>query len=51
MQVVDINRLLKQFELMKTMTKQMSKGKMPAMFGGKNLGGKNMKGKKGPFGF
>lgn len=45
-QVVDINRLLKQFELMQTMTKQMSKGRMPAMFGGKNL-----KGKKGMFGF
>lgn len=45
-QVVDINRLLKQFELMQTMTKQMSKGRMPMMFGGKNL-----KGKKGLFGF
>ena len=38
--VVDINRLLKQFEMMRTMTKQMSKGKMPAIFGGR-------KGKKG----
>lgn len=45
-QVVDINRLLKQFDLMQTMTKQMSKGRMPMMFGGKNL-----KGKKGLFGF
>ncbi len=51
MQVVDINRLLKQFEMMQTMTKQMSKGKMPAMFGGNKMGGKNMKGKKGHFGF
>ena len=41
--VVDINRLLKQFEMMQTMTKQMSKGKMPAMFGGG-------RGKKGLFG-
>ncbi|MCL2402131.1 MAG: signal recognition particle protein [Oscillospiraceae bacterium] len=45
MAVVDINRLLKQFEMMQTMTKQMAKGKMPAMFGG---GGK--RGKKGLFG-
>ena len=54
-QVVDINRLLKQFETMQTLTKQMSKGRMPAMFGGgkigKNMGGMgNMKGKKGLFG-
>ena len=41
-QVVDINRLLKQFEMMQEMTKQMKKGKMPGMFGGK--------GKKGLFG-
>ena len=40
--VVDINRLLKQFQAMQAMTKQMSKGKMPAMFGGKR--------KKGMFG-
>jgi signal recognition particle subunit SRP54 len=40
--VVDINRLLKQFEAMQVMTKQISKGKMPAMLGGK--------GKKGMFG-
>jgi len=33
--VVDINRLLKQFETMQVMTKQLSKGRMPAMFGGK----------------
>ncbi len=39
--VVDINRLLKQFEMMQTMTKQMSKGRMPGMFG---------RGKKGLFG-
>lgn len=34
--VVDINRLLKQFEAMQVMTKQISKGKMPGMggFGG-----------------
>ena len=35
--VVDINRLLKQFEMMQTMTKQMTKGKMPAMLGGKGM--------------
>jgi signal recognition particle subunit SRP54 len=46
-QVVDINRLLKQFEMMQAMTKQMTKGRMPAMFGGGKLG----KGKKGLFGF
>jgi len=40
--VVDINRLLKQFEAMQVMTKQLSKGRMPAMFGGK--------GRKGMFG-
>jgi len=40
--VVDINRLLKQFEAMQMMTKQISKGKLPGMFGGK--------GKKGIFG-
>ena len=33
--VVDVNRLLKQFEMMQTMTKQMSKGRLPAMLGGK----------------
>ncbi len=43
-QVVDINRLLKQFEMMQKMTKQMSKGRMPAMFGGR-------RGKLPPFGF
>ncbi len=43
--IVDINRLLKQYEMMKTMTKQMSKGKMPMGFGiGK-------RGKRGLFGF
>lgn len=44
-QVVDVNRMLKQFELMQQMTRQMSKGKMPAMFGG---GGK--RGRGGMFG-
>jgi len=41
--IVDINRLLKQYELMKTMTKQMSKGRMPGGFG--------KRGKRGLFGF
>ena len=40
--VVDINRLLKQFETMQAMTKQMKKGKLPAMLGGR--------GKRGIFG-
>ena len=46
--VVDVNRLLKQYEAMQQMTKQMSKGKMPAMLGGKAFG---KKGKKSRFGF
>ena len=33
--VVDINRLLKQYEMMQSMSKQLTKGKLPAMFGGK----------------
>ena len=41
--IVDINRLLKQYELMKTMSKQMSKGRMPGGFG--------KRGKRGLFGF
>ena len=41
--VVDINRLLKQFEMMQVMSKQMARGKLPAMFGG------GKKGKKGLF--
>jgi signal recognition particle subunit SRP54 len=45
-QVVDVNRLLKQFDAMKVMTKQISKGNMPAMFGGKN----KAMGKRGLFG-
>ena len=45
--VVDINRLLKQYEMTQQLTKQMAKGKMPAMLGG----GKLKKGKKGLFGF
>lgn len=44
-QVVDINRLLKQFEMMQTMAKQMGGKKMKMPFKGKN------KGKKGLFGF
>jgi signal recognition particle subunit SRP54 len=46
-QVVDINRLLKQFEMMQAMTRQMSKGRMPGMPGI----GKGKKGMKGMFGF
>ena len=44
-EVVDINRLLKQFDAMKQMTKQISKGKMPGM-----LGGFGKKGRNGLFG-
>ncbi|MDR3278804.1 MAG: signal recognition particle protein [Oscillospiraceae bacterium] len=44
-QVVDVNRLLKQFEAMRVMTKQMAKGGMPAM-----LGGKRGRGNRGLFG-
>jgi signal recognition particle subunit SRP54 len=40
--VVDINRVLKQFEAMQAMTKQISKGRLPAMLGGK--GKRNMLG-------
>ncbi len=40
LQVVDVNRLLKQFEMLQTMTKQFSGGKLP-----KNL--RRMMGKKG----
>ncbi|MDR0905871.1 MAG: signal recognition particle protein [Oscillospiraceae bacterium] len=46
-EVVDVNRLLKQFDAMKQMTKQITKGNMPAFLGG----GKAKKGKrKGIFG-
>ena len=31
LQVVDVNRLLKQFDMMQQMTKQMTKGRMPGM--------------------
>jgi len=44
--VVDINRLLKQFDMMQSMSKQMAKGKMPAFMGGGKIG---KKGKKGFF--
>ncbi len=33
--VVEVNKLLKQFEQMQQMTKMLSKGKMPNMFGGR----------------
>jgi len=35
LEVVDVNRLLKQYEAMQEMMKQLSKGRMPAMFGGR----------------
>ena len=36
--VVDVNRLLKQFDMMQQLTKQMSKGRMPGMPGGRMHG-------------
>ena len=33
LQVVDVNRLLKQFELMQQLTKQMTRGRLPNMGG------------------
>jgi signal recognition particle subunit SRP54 len=50
-QVVDVNRLLKSFEMMQQLTKSMSKGRMPAMFGGMKGFGKGKGGRKGLFGF
>ena len=38
LEVVDVNRLLKQFDMMQQLTKQMSKGRMPGMLGG--MGGR-----------
>ena len=38
LEVVDVNRLLKQFDMMQQLTKQMSKGRMPGMMGG--MGGR-----------
>ena len=50
--VVDVNRLLKQFDAMCQMTKQLSKGRMPGMGGMAGLfGGKRgKKGRRGLFG-
>ena len=42
--VVEVNRLLKQFEMMQQMTKSMTKGRMPGIF-------RKMKGKNKSFGF
>ena len=39
LQVVDVNRLLKQFEMMQQLTKQMTRGRMPKMGGG-GMGGR-----------
>ncbi len=39
LQVVDVNRLLKQFEMMQQLTKQFSKGKLPKGLGGFGGGG------------
>ena len=50
--VVDVNRLLKQFDAMCQMTKQLSKGRMPGMgsMGGMFGGKRGKKGRKGLFG-
>ncbi len=42
LEVVDVNRLLKQFEMMQELTKQLSRGRMPSMMGGR--GGSRMHG-------
>ena len=47
-QVVDVNRLLKQFEMMQALTKQMAGGKMPRGMGA--LMGKGKGGRRGGFG-
>ena len=39
LQVVDVNRLLKQFEMMQQLTKQMTRGRLPRMGGG-GMGGR-----------
>ena len=45
LQVVDVNRLLKSFEMMQQLTKSLSKGRMPNLGGlGGMMGGKRMKG-------
>ena len=38
LEVVDVNRLLKQFDMMQQITKQMSKGRLPGMGGGRMFG-------------
>ncbi len=43
LQVVDVNRLMKSFEMMQQMTKALSKGRMPNL-GGMMSGNKNIKG-------
>ena len=48
--VVDINRLLKQFEAMQVMTKQISKGKMPGIGGFGGIGAAKMR-RNGKFKF
>lgn len=52
-QVVDVNRLLRSYEMMQQLTRQMSKGRLPAMFGGgKGMRGFGKGGKgRGLFGF
>ncbi len=39
LEVVDVNRLLKQYEMMQQMVKQMTKGRMPGMLGGGKVPG------------
>ena len=39
LQVVDVNRLIKQFEMVQQLTKQMTKGRMPSIPGMGGLGG------------
>ena len=46
LQVVDVNRLLKQYELVQQLTKQMSKGRMPSLPGMGGFGFSHGRGKK-----
>ena len=46
LEVVDVNRLLKQYEMMQQMVKQMSKGRMPGMLGGGRIHGHGKSKKK-----
>ena len=46
LQVADVNRLLKQYDMMQEMIKQMSKGRMPGFMGGGRIRGFHQKKKR-----